>query len=236
MRSALISSVALLAVVAGGCASRTGTGGPVPQSAVSGTAALSSFPSPARSLSATDETGRTSSAALAADGGFSLALAKGHTYKLSLKTDHGAVPLVFPRQTGRLDASFVLGTDGARIALGAVHYLPGAPKGGFHVLVAAHGSTQQGSNCTDCVNDDQQTSCEDNGGGEGKGSEGESAPGTESGSASSGGGGAGDNAEQADGSAEMAVGDQNAPDQATGCDNQDGQQGGNDNVEQTGEH
>jgi hypothetical protein len=229
MRSILISSVALVAVAAGGCAAKTG--GPVPPSAVSGSAALSTFPSTPRVLAATDETGRVLAARLAANATFSLALAKGHTYKLSLVSDHGSVPIVFPRQTGRLDASFVLRTDGARIALGVVRFRLGVPSGGFHVLSVSQGSTPPGSACTDCVNDDQQTSCEDNGGDNGEGPD--NASETASTGQTGASGGAGDNAEQADGNAEMGVGDQNAPDQVSGCDNQEGDNG---NVEQTGEH
>jgi hypothetical protein len=226
MRSIALFQVASLAVAASACAAKTA--GP---STVSGTAALSTFPSHPLSMAATDETGRIVKAAIGSDSRFSLALTKGHTYKLGAVTDTGTVPIVFPRASGKLDATFVLKTNGARISLGSVHYVPAAPAGGFRVLSVkvalgspdAQGS--QGGNCVDCVNDDQQTSCEN---GSASGNEGE---GTSSENESSS--GASDKAEQADPSQEMAVGDQNAPDQVDGCDNQEGD---NSNVQQEGEH
>src|SRR5581483_9688461 len=138
-----------------------------------------------------------------ADGSFALALAKNHSYKLRI----GDVPMVFPRASGRLDLAFALRTDGAALSLGLVRRRGGAPAGGF-VIVASKAAEQR--DCTDCVSDDPRTICEDDG---------ESRE--ENGSME-------DDGEQADASAEMAVGDQNVPDQVEGCD-------GND-VEQEGEH
>jgi hypothetical protein len=228
----MFSLVGLAAVAAVGCAAKT-TAPPGP-TAISGSAALSTFPKGATGVAATDEAGHTSSVALASDGRFTLSLPKGHTYKLAFMTGTGAVPLVFPRHTGKLDASFNLKTDGAAVRLGTVHYLAAAPAAGFKVLASMPTqATQQGGDCVDCVNDDQQTTCEKSDGtddGEAKSSEGEAKKAPES----SSGTGETDNAEQADPNQEMAVGDQNAPDQVDGCGGGDGQNG--DNVEQTGEH
>jgi hypothetical protein len=111
---------------------------------------------------------------------------------------------------------FVLGTDGARLSLGNVPYLAAAPAGGFKVQSTPVQGSSTGD-CVDCAGDDQQTSCED--GSTGGGSEGESTT--------------PDSAQQADPTQEMAVGDQNAPDQVQGCDSQEGD---NSDVQQEGEH
>ena len=223
----------LIALAAVGCASKTGA--PVPPTTVSGSAALSTFPRGPTAVAATDEAGLTVSVPLGSDGSFSVSLPKGHTYKLALATATTAVPLVFPRQTGKLDLSFVLSTDGAAVRLGAVRYLAAAPTGGFKMLAATTATGSQGGSsgdCVDCVNDDQQTTCDSSGGG---GSEGE-------GTSSSGdaktpepsSSGETDNAEQADPNQEMAVGDENAPDHVIGCEGGDGH--GGDNVDQTSGH
>ena len=235
MRSLLLIPVALFAVA---CAAKSS----VPQSTVTGTAALSSFPSAPSSVTATDEGGHAVHAAVGADGGFSLDLPKGHTYQLAVATEKGDVSLVFPRTNGKLDKSFVVKSDGASVRLGAVRYLAKAPTTGFHVTSSA-GSTSppsgqtgadQGGNCVDCVNDDQNTICE--GGGESGGTAAE-AQGAESASnaapSSTGNTSEADNADQADPNQEMAVGDQNAPDQVDGCGG-DGPDG--DTTQQEGEH
>ena len=90
---------------------------------LSGTTALSSYAATPRSVLATDETGRTSSAPLAADGSFSLTLKRAHTYHVDVITDAGPIPLVFPRTSGKVTKTFALRSDGARLALGAVHFV-----------------------------------------------------------------------------------------------------------------
>jgi hypothetical protein len=178
----------------------------------------SSFPAVPSAVAAIDEAGSTSRTTVAADGSFSLPLAKAHVYKLAVLGGNvggnGAIPVVFPRQSGSLDRSFRLDSDGALIRLGAVRYAPKRPAAGFKALVAP-----AAQDCTDCVNDDQQVTCADaSGSGEAQLSESEtSALETET-------------AEQADPTQEMAVVDHNAPDEVVGCDTE------GDNVNQTGEH
>lgn len=184
-------------------------------STVSGTVALASFPASPASLAAVDERGAVSQTPLGADGSFSLRLAKGHAYKLSL-VGPTAIPLVFPRQTGSLDLSFRLDTDGALLRLGAVRYAPKRPATGFKALAAT-----TPVDCVDCINDDQQVACDDssgNGDGEPQVSEPETSVAT-------------DGAEQADPGLEMAIAEHNAPDEVVGCDD-----GETDNANQTGEH
>lgn len=229
MRQLIVVPLIALAGIAAGCASKTAA--PAPPSVLSGTAALSSFRSSPSSLVATDETGRASRVALASDGRFSLPLTKGHVYKLALATSTSSIPVAFPRKSGKLSASFALKTDGAAIHLGSVRYLPAAPATGFKVTAAASPSPSgaQGD-CVDCVNDDPKTTCED-------GSEGEAEAKSSESESSSANAETNAGTEQADPNQEMAVGDQNAPDDVTGCDKGgDEQDGDTSNVEQTGEH
>jgi hypothetical protein len=192
------------------------------ESTLSGTAALSTFPSAPSSVTARDETGRMTHAAVNAQGLFALPLVKGHTYRVSFDSSGAGVPVVFPRTSGRLDATFVLKTGGAALRLGQVRHFPGAPAGGFHVLVVQIPTstpppgTATTGDCSDCVNDDQNVTCA----GSGSGSDTQAAASPA----------ANDTAEQADGTGELAVGDQNVPEEVDGCDNSD------DNVEQEGEH
>jgi hypothetical protein len=188
------------------------------ESTIQGTAALSTFPSAPSAIAARDEAGRVRRADVDPQGQFALRLLKGHTYRVSLEGAAGSVPIVFPRGSGRLDASFALHTNGALLELGQVRYYPGAPASGFHVLAVLVGDGAAGSDCIDCVSDDQHVTCD--------ASEGEST-GVESSTSAS------DTAEQADANAEMAIGDQNVPEQVSGCDDQ-----GGDNVDQQqeGEH
>ncbi|MDP9150397.1 MAG: hypothetical protein M3O36_10720 [Myxococcota bacterium] len=203
---------ALMVGVATGACTNAGNVGP---SVVTGTAALSTFPSTASSVRAIRNDGQIVSAALASDGRFSLTLNKGYTYKLAVGTSGGFVPLAFPRQTGRIDASFVLSTNGAVVALGNIRYLPSAPKTGFKALYApvTPGPSSLPADCVDCVNDDQQTSCDD-------GSRGETSAEPAA-------------AEQANPTKELVVADRNPPAIVNGCDAESGDE---DNVQQEGEH
>jgi hypothetical protein len=229
MRSLVLIPVVVLAVACGSAPKA-----PPGPTILSGTAALSTFAAAPSSVTATDEGGRTVRADLAADGGFKLSLQRGHTYMLAMATPKGDVAVVFPRTTGKLDKSFVLKSDGALVRLGMVRYLAKAPAGGFHATSAAGGiqtkSEQPGAgDCVDCVNDDQNTTCESDGegGDESKGSESESKSSAEAKTPEV------DTAEQADPNQEMAVGDQNAPDQVDGCGG-DGADG--DTTQQEGDH
>lgn len=220
-----------LAVLAAACGSAPKA--PPDPSTVSGSAAASTFPSAPSAVTATDEGGRAVRGPVAADGSFSLALAKSHTYTLAFATPTGDVSIVFPRATGKLDKSFTVKSDGALVRLGRVHYLAKAPVGGFHVVSAAGGTNPQSGpadqsggdqgNCVDCVNDDGKTACE--AGGEGASTAENSSPEATSSETST--------EAEADPNQEMAVGDQNAPDQVDGCGG-DGADG--DNLQQEGDH
>ncbi len=227
-------SVGILAMACGCAGKGAAAAGP---STVSGTAALSTFPTAPTSITARDESGRLTVAKLATDGSFSMVLDKGHTYKLQADLTGRSVPLVFPRQSGKLDLSFSLKTDGASLRLGHVHYLSRGPATGFQVSMnAGQSGSQSGDQCTDCVDDNQQVSCGGGDGADGTESSGgsEANGGSESSTgAESNGGGTSDSAEQADANAEMAVGDQNAPEQVDGCDSQGGD---NSDGQQEGEH
>ena len=237
MRSIIVLSLvsAAAAVVLGGCAAKSGpVQSPAPSTA-SGSVALSTFPSVPSNLTIRDEAGHVLQAALAADGAFSVALPKGHTYKVAVTTPKGDVPLVFPRSSGRFDTSFVLKSDGARVPLGTVRYLPRAPVGGFRVAtLTAPPASGAGQDCVDCVNDDPKVTCEGEGdqsgadqGGQSDGTNAEKQTKAPEAAASGS-----DASDQADPTQEMAVGDQNAPEQVDGC---GGEQDGA-NVEQAGEH
>lgn len=95
----------------------------VGETTLSGTTALSTYAATPRSVVATDETGRVSSAPLGADGSFSLTLKRAHTYHVDVLTDAGPVPLVFPRTSGKVTKTFALKSDGARLALGSVRFV-----------------------------------------------------------------------------------------------------------------
>jgi hypothetical protein len=200
MRNAHV--IVFLALAASACAAKQSTS-PSP-SVVTGKAVVSSFPSTVSSVTATDELGHTTKAITGADGTFALPLSKGHTYHLAVATAGGSVPLVFPRTAGRIDATFSLQTDGAMIPLGNVRHLFTAPSSGFQVQSATTGS------CTDCVNDDPGTTCENGDSVGAAGDDGSADP--------------PDQAEQADPGGEMAVGDEDPPTTVEGCGGADGEQ------------
>jgi len=193
---------AFVALATSACAAKQATN-PSP-SVVTGKAVISTFPSTVSSVTATDEAGHATTANAGADGAFSLSLAQGHTYHLAVATAAGAVPVVFPRAAGRLDTTFSLQTAGAMIPLGNVRHLFAAPSSGFQVQPVTSG------NCTDCVNDDPGTTCEEGDSMEGAGDDGTGDP--------------PDQAEQADPGSEMAVGDQDPPSTVEGCGGSEGEQ------------
>lgn len=191
-------TITLLAVVAlvGACAAKSH---PAPETVLSGSVALSTFPNAPTQVRVIDETGASLSAPIAADGSFSLTLPHSHGYKVVL-AGQGNVPVVFPRQTGKLDTTFTIKSKGAKVSLGSVRYMPSAPASGFHVrsTAAAGGQHQDGE-----VDDDEKSSCDD-------GSE-----------HSSGGAPEADTPDnRADASKEMAVGQHDAPNDVDGCDNE----------------
>ena len=215
--------VVALALVVSGCASNDAREAPPGPTTLSGTAALAAFPVAPRSVTATDESGTVATSRLGTDGHFSIALPKGHTYKLALTGDHSSVPVAFPRASGKLDASFVLKSDGAAVRLGTVRYVPKMPDAGFRIVVTRT-ATPTAVDCVDCVNDDGTVTCArdgQNGEGEGEAASSHAARETAPGA---------DTSEQLDPTREMAVGDQNAPEHVDGCG------GEGDNVDQSGEH
>jgi hypothetical protein len=184
------------------------------ESTLRGTTALSTFQAAPTAVTARDEAGNIARATVDPQGQFAIPLAKGHTYHIAVETAGGAVPLVFPRTSGRLDATFVLKTNGAVLTVGQVRHFAGVPSGGFHVLSSQVPSTSAPAPGGETeVGDGQQVTCD--------GSDSNAAPTNP----------ASDTAEQADASGDLAVGDQNVPEEVAGCDLQEG-----DNVQQEGEH
>lgn len=199
MRTTSILTFALATGIATfGCSAKEGAR----ESTVRGTVALSTFASTPAAIAASNESGRVARALLDAQGRFALPLAKGHTYQLSVEGVGQSTPIVYPRASGKLDATFILKTNGASIALGQVRYHAAAPSTGFQVLSAALPSAPSGD-CNDCVDDANEVTCED----------------SEMGTVASSGD---DTAEQADPTGELATADQNAPPQVDGCDSQEG--------------
>jgi hypothetical protein len=163
---------------------------------VRGTLTATSYPTSPITVVARDESGHSSTAALT-EGAFSVALPSGHTYRLAVVTATGEVPMVFPRRSGTIDASFAVRSRGALSNLGAVRYLPHAPESGFQFATA---SSQEGE-CVDCADDDNDVICEDG------------APDNDTGDDSA-------TSDQADGTREMAVGEHNPPANIAGCENE----------------
>jgi hypothetical protein len=183
------------------------------ESTLRGTAALSTFSSSPTAVTARDEVGRVARATVDAQGRFSISLAKGHVYGVAVEAAGGSVPLVYPRVSGRLDATFVLKTNGAALDIGRIRHFAGVPSGGFHVLATQVPSTSAPPSGSESeVEDGSQMTCD------GSDTKVTVSP-------------AADRAEQADATGDLAVGDQNVPEEVSGCDTQEG-----DNVEQEGEH
>ena len=197
----LLGSFCVLASVA--CSNTHASG--VPETTVSGSAALSTYKSLPTAAVATDETGRSTRSPIDALGAFSMSLAHGHTYRFGISTANGvAVPVVFPRRTGRLDATVAVKSGNARVRLGAVRYFAAAPAGGFNVSSGSVGVTKvqatvpTSGDCSDCVNDEETVQCDD----------GSSATSSEDTTESG---------DQVNANEEMAVPEQNSPDSVEGC-------------------
>jgi hypothetical protein len=106
------------------------------------------------------------------------------------------VPLVFPRQGGALDTTFLVKTNGAKVALGSVRFLSSAPPGGFKVS-----ATVKTSHADDEVDDDDHAACDD---------------GSESSDSKTPEADTPDN--RADAAKPMAVAEHDAPNEIDGCD------------------
>jgi len=165
---------------------------------------MSSFPSTPQAVVATSSRGAETRAALAQDGSFTLTLAKGDSYALVVETANGRVPIAMPRTSGKLDKSFVVGSNGVAIALGAVHYRPAnAPS---TIVAQAATCNPDGTGDHECVQDDGQSSCESDDQGDGDGETHDDGN---------------DNAEQLDVKVEMAIPAHSAPVVASGCESND---------------
>ena len=122
------------------CSSKTSA--PSASSQISGRVDAATFALGAPTgLDAVDEVNVRTHAALAGDGSFQLALAKGHAYRLVALTPKGEEPIVFPRANGHLDQTFRISSGAAVVALGSVRHFDRAP-------------------ATFSVADDGKTSCE----------------------------------------------------------------------------
>jgi hypothetical protein len=197
-----------------GCSAKT-----LEPTAVAGAVALSTYRATPARIIAVDELGTRTSSALGSNGSFVLSLAKVHKYRLAVDIGQSTVPIVFPRPSGRLDATFVVKTNGAFVRLGVVRYLAAAPSSGFKVAsVQLTAPDAASGDCVDCVQDDGSTNCAD----------GETGVGDSVGSAA-----AALNADQADATQEMAVSERNAPQEVSGCDVESGDQS---KGEQEGQH
>lgn len=213
-----------IVVAVGACASKPAPT-PAPVTTVTGTVGADGYPTPPKAVVIADEAGQSRSVALGSNGAFAADLPKGHSYRLWVATERGNVPLVFPRRSGRLDVRFAVASNGARISLGRVRYLAGAPQTGF--TFGAPSSTailpktiEQGDqgNCVDCADDNDEVECHD-------GSQGHDND---------------DNHEQqagdhVDPKSEIAVPEHDPPEEADGCEAEDGNND-NDDVQQEGEH
>ena len=219
-------SVSLLVFASAGCSKKASS---VSESTLQGTTALSTYPATPRSIQATDETGRISRTALAPDGSFQLHLKRAHTYRVDVVTDQGAVPLVFPRTSGRVTKTFALKSDGAALTIGRVHFVhvttrqPIAVKRSTTTSLIRTTSVTGGAddNCEDCTNnDDQDVACQD--GAHGQGGSSAEMEGADS---------------EAGATGDESVAEHNVPENVDGCgiDENDGETS-DDNGDQQGEH
>lgn len=201
-----ITCLAACAVVTAACSSAPGASKQT--STVQGTVASATFASAAPSaVDAIDETGARTHVVLAADGAFSMSLAKAHVYRIVAITPGGEVPIVFPRTGGRLDTTFRLSSGAAVVRLGSVRHFDAAPPA-FSAI------------------DDGQTQCESGGAGADDQGGGDCEDGKD---AKTGGpctdeGQGGDDADPAK---PMAVPEKNPPNDVGGC--EDGQDDGEQN-------
>ncbi len=128
-------------------------------SSVEGTLDAASFATTPQSLTATDETGAATTISLLTGGAFAAKLASGHTYSLAVETAAGTVPLLFPRTTGQLDATFVLDSSNAVVSLGTVQAVDHMPANGIQVSADALESTVTTASDGGVTDDTQVTVC-----------------------------------------------------------------------------
>lgn len=197
-----ISLLGLLVLSTAACAN---TKRSVGETTLQGTTALSSYAATPRSILATDETGRAWSTPIAADGSFSLTLKRAHTYHVDVVTDAGAVPLVFPRTSGKVTTTFAVKSDGARLSLGAVRFVHTPVVVPFEARISkASGlriaSLGNSETDDDGPNDHQDVQCGDGSHGNGQSSEDME----------------GDD-DQANASGDVSIAEHNVPENVDGC-------------------
>lgn len=225
MQSTLLAicTLGLVAVTSTACTSRSPSSPSVGISTLQGTAALSSYPAMPRSIQATDETGRITRADIAADGSFTVELRRAHTYRVDVVTDRGAVPLVFPRTSGKVTTTFALKSDGARLTLGQVRYtlrttavpVEARITKAFTIRTASLGGAGEEGNCENCGDDNQEVACED--GSHGNGQSSDDMEGTD---------------DEAGSHGEASIAEHNVPENVDGCgDHQDDGENNDDNGE-----
>ncbi len=187
----------------------------------SGTVALSSFASPPTSVVATGAAGREVRGTIGVNGAFSVVLPKGDHYALSLETSTGRVPIAMPRRSGRLDKTFAVTSAGVVITLGSVRYRAAGSTTELRVAAQGAACNPNGTGDYECVQDDEQSSCE--GGDDGQqdnGADGECVNGIDS-KTHAACTDPPDDAEQVDAKIEMAVPERSAPVDASGCEGGD---------------
>ena len=194
-----------------------------PETTASGTVALSSFPAPVRAVVAMTTRGTVARSAVGARGAFAVSLPKGESYSLAVELDDRRIPVVMPRRSGKLQREFKVSSNGVVISLGSVRYFGPGAKPSFVVGASTGDCTGQ------CVQDDGASTCEN---GQSKGGDGEAGAECENGfdvkthaactdtDKSSGGG-----TDGVDPSGEIAVPERDAPTDATGCDDNQEQEG-----------
>lgn len=165
MKHEFVSVLGLAFVVITGCS--TSDQGGTNVSTVQGKLELASFPTAPETVEAIDESGAITEAAADSDGGFSLALEEGHSYRIDVKSGSEATPVVFARGDGRLAKSFRVSSGDATMDLGAVRHLDSAPSAGFTAWNDPNGLDEE--TCEDgidvatgaaCVDDESQEMCE----------------------------------------------------------------------------
>ncbi len=168
----LVIAVGCLVVM--GCSKEDSESTGTSVSNLTGTLAISTFPSEPQMVQATNELGDKLAASPDARGAFMLALTKGHRYRLSVILADSSEPVVFPRTSGALDQSFRVSSGAALVALGSVRHLDSAPQGGFVVKSLSPPASGAAADtdhveCEDgidantgaaCVDDDGALSCE----------------------------------------------------------------------------
>lgn len=115
---ATLSALALLML--GGC------GQPAPTtSTLTGSIAQQSFAVPVKAITVTSDQGKTTKAAVGANGEFSISLEKGATYRLFLGDDGKSTPVILNSAQGQLVTTAHVRSGGANVNIGSVRFWQG---------------------------------------------------------------------------------------------------------------